>query len=256
MNLIFAAFYKEIINKKRYLLNTIFSMIMFCVIFALLILGAVTVAGDNSPLQFGSSTGGIVVAYYAWTMMLSVYTSTGYIVEQNKQNGTLENIMSHTKHITSLLICESIVSSMIYFMFSWIIIGFISWISGIHIHFMILDVFLTMMIGLISILGVSLITAGFTLLFRKTDGIMSILQFALLGLLFLPKSSVSMVVAPFFTANQMLTDIFLQGTSIFSFQVENIVFLVLNSAIYLALGILVFKLCLSRTRVLGTLSFY
>ena len=53
MNLILAAFYKELIYKKRYLINTIFSMIMFCVIFALLMLGAVTIAGDNALMLPG-----------------------------------------------------------------------------------------------------------------------------------------------------------------------------------------------------------
>ncbi|HCX78008.1 MAG TPA: hypothetical protein DG577_01200 [Firmicutes bacterium] len=135
MKLILACLYKELIYKKRYLVNTVITMILFCVIFIILIGGYSAISG--SPFQFGESAAGLVVSYYAWTMMLSVYTSTGYIVYQNKQHGTLENIISNTRHFTLLLICESIVSSAIYFVFSWLIIGALTLIYGIKLHFMV-----------------------------------------------------------------------------------------------------------------------
>ncbi|HBI55246.1 MAG TPA: hypothetical protein DDY38_00215 [Firmicutes bacterium] len=254
MKLILACLYKELIYKKRYLVNTVITMILFCVIFIILIGGYSAISG--SPFQFGESAAGLVVSYYAWTMMLSVYTSTGYIVYQNKQHGTLENIISNTRHFTLLLICESIVSSAIYFVFSWLIIGALTLIYGIKLHFMVFSVFTILMTGLLSVLGLSLIVAGAAMLFRRMDGIMSILQFALLGGLFLPESAVTYLGIPFYSANKMLMSIFIDGTSLLHLDLDNCIMLVCNSLVFLAAGILIFQLCLKGAKRRGTLSFY
>lgn len=256
MRLIIAAVYKELIYKKRYLANTIISMIMFCVIFIALITGYSAISGHGSLFNYGESIGALVVSYYAWTMMLSVFTSTGYVVTLNKQSGILENIMCNTPHLVVLLICESLVSSVVYFIFSWLIIGVLTWICNVTIHILILDVFLVLMIGLLSVLGFSLLVAGSALVLRKTEGIMSILQFVLLGALFLPDTNVTRLLSPFFAANQMLTEIFINGTRISSFQLIDYIILLSNSALYGIVGVFVFSLCMRKAKQKGILSFY
>lgn len=256
MRLIIAAVYKELIYKKRYLANTIISMVMFCAIFIALITGYSAISGQGSLFNYGESTGALIVSYYAWTMMLSVFTSTGYIVTVNKQSGILENIMCNTPHFVVLLICESLVSSFVYFIFSWLIIGVLTWICNVTIHILILDVFIVLMIGLLSVLGFSLLVAGSALVLRKTEGIMSILQFVLLGALFLPDSYLTRLFSPFFTANQMLTEIFINGTRISSFQLMDYLMLFGNSAVYIVIGVFVFSLCMRKAKQKGNLSFY
>lgn len=256
MKLILASLYKELIYKKRYLANTLTTMILFCVIFVVLLCGYSAITGNSSLFNFGDTTAGLVVSYYAWTMILSVYTSTGYIVTQNKQNGTLENVISNTRHFTLLLVCESIVSSVIYFVFSWLIIGALTLICGVKLHFMVFDVFVILMIGLLSVLGLSLIVAGAAMVFRKMDGMMSILQFLLLGGLFLPASTVSSLIIPFYSANNMLMDIFIDGTSLLHLDTYSYIMLLSNSLLYMVIGVLIFNLCMKTAKQKGTLAFY
>lgn len=174
-------------------------MILFCLIFIILVGGYSAISG--SPFQLGESATGLVVSYYAWTMMLSVYTCTGYIVYQNKQHGTLENVISNTRHYTVLLICESIVSSAIYFLFSWLIIDALTLIYGIKLHFLVFSVFAIIMIGLLSVLGLK----GISLLQLSSGSYMTLLA---------------------------------------------------NSLTFLAVGILVFQLCLKGAKRKGSLGFY
>lgn len=254
MKLILASLYKELIYKKRYLVNTVITIILFCIIFLIFIGGYTAIA--STPFQFGESAAGLIVSYYAWTMMLSVYTSTGYIVYQNKQYGTIENIISNTRHFTLVLICESIVSSAFYFVFSWLIIGTLTLICGIKLHFMVFSVFTILMIGLLSVLGLSLVVAGAAMLFQRMDGIMSILQFVLLGGLFLPESAIISLGVPFYSANKMLISIFVEGKSLLHLNLDNYIMLACNSLVFLAAGILIFQLCLKSAKRRGTLSFY
>ena len=60
------------------MMNTITSIVVFYVIFLLVSKGVMKI-GTN--LDYGSAMQGIIVAYYSWTMILSVFISVGYICE-------------------------------------------------------------------------------------------------------------------------------------------------------------------------------
>ena len=60
------------------MMNTITSIVVFYVIFLLVSKGGMKI-GIN--LDYGSTMQGIIVAYYSWTMILSVFISVGYICE-------------------------------------------------------------------------------------------------------------------------------------------------------------------------------
>lgn len=256
MRLLYASLYKELINKKRYLASTFFTMILFCAIFLVIILGYSAIGGTSFLFGFGSNTSAVIVSYYAWTMMLSVYTSTGYVVTENKKNGTLENMMCNTPHFTSLLISESIISSIVYFVFSLVIIILLSVITQVQLHFLFLDVFAIMMIGLFSVLGLSLLVAGSAMLFRKAEGIQSILQFLLLGFLFMPDAPILRLLLPFYVANKLLTSTFVHGTRLFEFTYIELTTLAGNAALYMIIGIFVFSTCVSVAKRKGLLSYY
>jgi len=81
---IYASIYKEMIYYKRTLVNTIISMILFYVIFFLLWNGIKIASG--SVLSFGNDRIGILIGYYSWTMILSVYTSVGYIIARETKS--------------------------------------------------------------------------------------------------------------------------------------------------------------------------
>ena len=63
MKLILASLYKELIYKKRYLVNTVITIILFCIIFLIFIGGYTAIA--STPFQFGESAAGLIVSYYA-----------------------------------------------------------------------------------------------------------------------------------------------------------------------------------------------
>ena len=254
MKILYAVLYKELIYKRRYLLNTLFQMLLFCVIFITLFKGLS--ANFQMPFNYGNSIGALIVSYYAWTMMLSVYTSTGYVVMQNKQNGTLENLMCNTPYFTLYLIYESIISSVIYFILSWCIIGILSWVCDVYLYVRLVDTFIVLVSGLMSVLGLSLIIAGMAMNYRKIESIMNIIQFILLGGLFIKDTVLAKLFIPFYCANKILINIFVDGISITSFAVRDYIFLVGNSMIYMILGVCIFELCMKKAKRDGTLSFY
>ncbi len=252
--LFLASMYKQYKYNRRYIFNTIFNIVLFTVIFAALIFGYSSLS--SSPLQYGSSVSGLMVSYFAWTLMLSVYTSTGYVVEQNKNNGTLENIILASQSITAVLIFESIANSVWYFVFSWAIIGILSLICSVQLYIHVLTVFVVLIVGLLSVLGLSLVVAGLEMIFRKMSSILSLLQFVLLGGLFLPDMIASRVLMPFYMANTLLKKTFLEDGTLLTFAWSDCLLLLFNSALYLLFGILCFQAALNYAKRKGTLAFY
>ena len=186
-------------------------------------------------------------------MMLSVHF-TGYIVYQNKQYGTTK-ILLVTPGIYFSADLREHLSSAFYFVFHGLLLA-LTLICGIKLHFMVFSVFTILMIGLLSVLGLSLVVAGAAMLFQRMDGIMSILQFVLLGGLFLPESAIISLGVPFYSANKMLISIFVEGKSLLHLNLDNYIMLACNSLVFLAAGILIFQLCLKSAKRRGTLSFY
>lgn len=257
-DIVIASIYKELLHKKRYLFNTIISMVLFYVIFFFLWGGYSIFLNKNSlsPINLGSSISSVIISYYAWTMILSVYTFTAYIVQMNRQYGTIENLIINAGNFSFLLISENLVSILFYFIFSWINILIFSLISGISFYINFFTVLYIIIIGLLSILGLSFVIAGFSLLFRQTDSITSIFQFILLGILFIPDSLISRLLLPFYQANRLLQKSFIQNISLESFGVYDHLFLIFNTVLYLSIGLIFFNKCLNKAKSKGTLSFY
>ena len=251
---IYASMYKEMIYYKRTLMNTIISMILFYMIFFLLWNGVKIISGTG--LAFGSDKIGMLVGYYSWTMILSVYTSVGYIIANNRNTGILENMIINSNNFTFLLIIESMGRMLLYCIFSWLNIFVFSLISGSHIYFRVLSTTYVLIVGLISVLGVSLFIAGITIVFKKASAILSILQFAFLAILFVPANFATRLFLPFVQANEMLKIIFEQGVSAIGITAEKHLLLLANSALYLLCGIIVFNLCIKNAKRKGYLRFF
>ncbi len=251
---LFASLYKQLIYQKRYLINTLFSMLLFVVLFIAVAFGYSVVS--SSPFEFGHTLSGLIVSYYAWTLMMSVYTSTGYTIEQNKSNGTLENLIVNSQNPTLILITECLANTLVYFVFSWCIIGILCWVFSIALYIHVITVLVILMVGLVSVLGLSLVVAGVEMIIRKTDSILSILQFVLLGSLFMSDNTITRLFIPFFSANLLLKSSFIENMDLLCMPIELLLSVVINSTIYLLIGVGVFTYGLHHAKKRGTLSFY
>lgn len=251
----YASSYKEIINKIRYSFNTLFSMLMFYIIFFALMKG-LSAFGGSLPIQLGDSVQGIVVSYYAWTMMLSVYTTAAYLVQQNQQLGTLENLIVNSESLSFVLISENIVSILFFFIFSWLNLFVFSIIAKITIYVNFFTVLYIVMVGLLSILGLSLMMSGFSLLYKRVNSFMNIGQFILLGFLYLKDTPISRVCVPFYQAKLLLEKTFIHDIPLHGFTLSDHLYLILNSTFFLVIGVIFFNLCLRHAKVKGTLNYY
>jgi ABC-2 type transport system permease protein len=230
------------------------TLLLFCVIFITLVGGYGLVA--STPLNIDGTVSSLIISYYAWTMVMSVFTATGYAIESAKQAGTIETAISHAKSFCALLISESAASSIFNFVFSWIVVGGLSLVFGVALHLRVADVLIVMLPGLASILGFSLTVAGITLLTHKASGVLGILQFVLLGGLLLPDGILQNIAIPFKAASALLKPILLNGLPFWQANLTQIGCLLASAALYMALGVWVFGRCLEAAKRRGTIGFY
>ncbi len=230
-------------------------MVLFYIIFFALMKGLSAFSG-SLPMNLGESVQGLVVSYYAWTMMLSVYTTAAYLVQQNQQFGTLENLIVNSESFSFVLISENIVSILFFFLFSWVNLFVFSKIAKITFFINFFTVLYVVLIGLLAILGLSLLLSGIALLYKRVGSFMNIGQFLLLGFLYIKDTTISRMFIPFYQAKQLLEKTFIHDVSFLDFTASDHLYLILNAAIFLILGVFFFHRCLHRAKVKGTLSYY
>ena len=253
LNTISASVFKEIVYRRRYLVNTIFNIIVFYLIF-LALLGGVRVFGGD--FVYDETIAGLIVSFYSWTMMLSVFTSTAYLVEANKMYGTLETLTANSRSLILVLITESVVDILFFFVFSLLNIFLFSITAGVSISYNILSLLVVVFTGLISMLGLSLVIAGITLIIRKAGNALNLMQFILLGILFLPSTIYTQIFVPFFSAFTLLEKIMVDNLTIITVPSDLLLFLFINAVIYFTIGIVTFTLCLKKGMKKGYLGFY
>lgn len=250
---IYASVFKEIVFFKRTIMNTITSIVVFYVIFLLVSKGVMKI-GTN--LDYGSTMQGIIVAYYSWTMILSVFTSVGYIVENNRNTGVLENIMLNSPCFTFLLLIESFTSMLLYFLFSWLNLFLFKITAGVEMSFRFFSTGYLLLIGLLSVLGISLFIAGINTVLKKANAVLTVLQFAFLGILFLPVNSYTKIFVPFTVAKTMLKKVMVENISALSLPIDMHISLWINTLLFLLFGIITFNWFIKAAKKKGLLKFF
>lgn len=251
----YASAYKELHYLKRTIINTITSIFVFYIIFLMFTSGYKFFSG---PIDHSSTMQSIIVAYYSWTMVLSVYTSMGYIISQNRSTGVLENLMLNSPNFTMLLILESFSRTIFYFLFSWINLFLFKLTTGVEMSFRFFSTGYILIIGLISILGVSLIVAGITIVLKNAGAVLTILQFAFLGLLSIRFSEniLLQICLPFATAKQMLEKCLIEDISAFAMPKINHATLWANAILFLIIGSFIFNYFTNLAKKKGLLKFF
>lgn len=99
-------------------------------------------------------------------------------------------------------------------------------------------------VTMISMLGVSFMIAGLAIIVKQIQAFLQIFQFVLMGLVFVPLTVAPFLAfAPFVKGVNMVRTVMIEDLTLTELPVSDYGVLVLNSLVYLILGLLVFNRC-------------
>lgn len=177
-----AEFRREWIQMKRYPTELLSEVVVIVAIFYGLFLGATYVSGNN---MLGSRLDSVIVGYMLWTLALIAVSNMGYDISTESQNGTLEQVFLSPLGPVVVLLLRNLAALLFNVVFTVAVILLIVWLTGRHLKVSVVDV-IPLIMAVATAIGVGYLVASVTILFKRVNQLLGLLQFVLLFLVMSP----------------------------------------------------------------------
>ncbi|MET4559857.1 ABC-2 type transport system permease protein [Lysinibacillus parviboronicapiens] len=247
-------FKREWIQMKRYLPNTISELIIFYIVFLGFFLG-ISLIGDPENLDYNIQM--IIMNYIFWYLVLSLTQGIGLEISDEAGRGTLEQL-TITPYKLWFIFITRMTSVIIISMISISILLFLAMLTTRqNLNLDLLSIIPILLITLIGVLGVGYLISSITIIIKESGYLIQIFQFVIMGMTFIPLTTAPFLkFAPFMYGLQLIREITINNFSILSLNINDIVFLLLNSLIYFITGIYVFNRAEKFAKQKGLLGHY
>ncbi len=246
---------KEAILAKRYLANSIGGGITIFLVFLLIFYGYSGIVGFN----LGSDTKeSLILSFTIWILALSIYQNITDSIEEETQIGTIEQLYLSRYSFLFVITVKSIAMLVIDFVQIIVLLLLMMIVTQTFLNFqnILSIIFVTFFVSL-NYWGLGYALAGGVLLYKKMSTYLQIMQFVLLGLMFIPAESHTLFkLIPSVWGLKLLKDIMVSNTSIITFSMSDFIFLIVPSLFYLSVGILIFKKALAKAVEKAILGFH
>lgn len=247
--LIHATLVKDLKYLIRYKFNTIFNILLLCFVFLGLSFGYKSFGNEMNFASIESLLSGYIV----WLIMVSCFTGIVNNLINETNIGTLEQLYISSKSFYLTLIIKGF-SSLIISIFQIAIIVFIIVIASPNIfHTFLINFFSSIpfiIIGIPAVWGISLLVCSFALQHKNIGSIYNAISSILFAAISygVHSSRLLALLFPFGLTNITLQNIY----NLHNFpEIIDLIFIVMNSTLYLLFGIFMFKMYENKAKENG-----
>ncbi|OYD09621.1 ABC transporter permease [Paludifilum halophilum] len=247
--------FKQYIEFRRYLTNTLLEFFIFYMILMALFLGFNTFAGQMD--QFGEKIEYVVAGYIIWIFALAAMQSIGWEVYTDIQRGTMDQLymtpISVWKILLSRMIGKVLIQSS-----GVVLLTIASMVTtGVYLNVDLVGIIPILLLTLFSMFGIGFIVAGICILIKQVDNLLILFQFLIMSFIYMPiEKAPFLKYFPFIYGVDMLKQTMIDHVSLWEFSAGDFVFLLTNSFVYFCLGVGIFRLCEKEAIKRGLLGKY
>ncbi len=241
LNVLNANVRKEYIELKRYLPNTIALVLTFYFIFLGAFFGIMFI-GD--PASFDSNVQYSIVSVVFWGLTIMTMNFIGFAIITEAMRGTLEQLYMSPKGVWNIMLTRIIGQFFLQSICMIFLLFAVMLTSGQWLNLNPMTTIPIILVTMISMVGISFMIAGLAVIVKQIQAFLQIFQFILMGLVFVPLSMVPyLVFAPFVKGVNMVREVMIENLTLSDIAWMDYGILLLNSVVYLILGLLVFLWC-------------
>lgn len=253
--LLFQAMMKrEIILTIRYFSNSLAGLITLYIVFLLMFYGYKEFAGGSANL--GRSIEGLVVGYTLWFLALSVYQDITYTIIREAREGTLEQLYMSSYGFGWVLTLKTVASSILNLIMVFLILLLLMFTTGKYLNLDLVSLLPVIFFILLGLLGLGLALGGITLIFKRSENYLQIMNFALIALIAMPGRTSWIRYLPLNWGSTLIYEIMVDGKYILEFSWTELLFLVGIGLLHFMIGYLVYKKCEQLAMQKGMLGHY
>ncbi len=240
---------------RRYLFNMLSFLISMYIFFLLIFLGVRALGGGASG--FGGTLDAIIVGFLVWTFAISTYSDFAQGMVQEAQEGTLEQLYMSSVGFIWVSLFRSMSSFLITSIFIITLLILMMATTGRWLYLDVISLLPLLLLTLAGVYGIGFIMGGLALVFKRIESFIGIFQFAMVGLIAAPIDRFPVLrYLPLSQGNELIRRVMAEGLSIGQLPTGDLLLLVINSAFYLGIGLITFKLLLKTAKNRGLLGHY
>lgn len=241
LHLFNANFRKEYIEMKRYLPNTLALVCTFYIIFLAAFFGIMFI-GD--PASFEMNVQYSIVSVVFWSLTMMTMNFIGFSVITEATRGTLEQIYMSPMGVWKIMLTRIISQFGLQSVIMVLLLYGAMATSGQWLSLNPMTTIPIILVTMVSMVGVSFMIAGLAIIVKQIQAFLQIFQFVLMALVFVPLSVAPFLAfAPFVKGVDMVRNVMLQDLTLTELPLSDYGVLLVNSVVYLTLGLLVFHSC-------------
>ncbi|WP_372479593.1 ABC transporter permease [Halomicrobium sp. HM KBTZ05] len=244
---------KSLTLSRRYLVNTVVGFVTLYVFFALIFFGGQFVAED----VISRSVESLVVGYLLFTMAVSAYADLTHDLTDEAQWGTLEQLSMSPFGFTAVVTMKTVVNLLGTFVTGVVLLLVMmvtteTWFSIAPLSAVVLGV-----LTLIPVVGLGFVFGGAALVYKQIEKVFPLIQLSFAGLIALPVQEYALLkLLPLSLGSDLLQRTTTAGLHVWELPAFDLGLLVGQSGVYLAIGLLVFRVGTAKARKRGVLGHY
>ena len=241
LNLLKANCRKEYIEMKRYLPNTLALLFTFYIIFLAAFFGIMFI-GD--PASFDANVQYSIVSVVFWSLTMMTMNFIGFTILTEAMRGTLEQLYMSPLGVWKIMLTRIIGQFALQSVLMVILLFGAMLTSGQWLNLNPMTTIPIILVTMISMVGISFMIAGLAIIVKQIQAFLQIFQFVLMGLVFVPLAVAPLLAfAPFVKGVNMVRIVMIENLTLAQLPWSDYGILILNSLVYLILGLLVFHRC-------------
>lgn len=236
---------------KRYLFNTISSLLVIYIIFLVYFFGIKFMTG---PDMSTSKLDVLIIGYIMWMLALIGFQGTSYLVYDEMQRGTFEQMYMTSLGLETVFFFRVFYDTIFSLVFTSVILILTMLTTGRYFVFNIGHFLLIFFLSIPSMWGLGFIFAGMALIFKKIAAFLNLMQFVLIAFVSIDAHPLNVFSFLPFSAGASSVQVIINEHG--SFPLWWYFFLIGISIFYLFVGILVFRILLRKARKMNLLGQY
>jgi|GEM_PF-6571866 len=224
--------YWELANRKG---NFVFSIFLNALVLTVPYFNAMS-SGDFTFLGINYFVF-ILLYIVIWSIMNSL-AQVNDIIQKEIQVGTIEQIQMASCNITTYMLANIIIKNIISILLITAVLVASSAITSLADKWQIVSFAMTLLIGNIGLAGAGLIMTTISLLVNNFKNVFFIVRTFIIWLMVISDAN---ILIPFTYAKSILIELFIRDTYLWQMPLDSILFFLLNTLVYIVLGVLVFN---------------
>jgi ABC-2 type transport system permease protein len=161
---------------KAYPVDQIAMVVILAFLFYMLFLGTNYMSGGA---HLGNRVDSIFVGYVAWMLMMTTYQSVSQSIRGESTQGTVMQLLTSPYSTRQILLTRAVTGALTDVVMITIVAGCIMLLTGIRLHLSI-GIVPFLATALAAAAGLGFLLGAITLLYKKVDMVLSIVQYAIL----------------------------------------------------------------------------